>query len=502
MAMEIEARPSPTARRDTYRTMRVVTRWAVVAALVAVAMLLRHGLSANTDVSWLLTVGERVLDGQVLYRDVLETNPPKAVLVYLPGILLARTLGLSPEVVTDALVFAAIATSLGIVACLLKGTSAIPHRSAWPLICLSVIVLAILPMREFGQREHIAMLELLPALGVLALRLNRGTPPGWGIVVAGLGLGLSLAFKPYFALAVGGAIVGLAIRQKSWRLLLAPEHLIAAAIVAAYAVLVVIAFPDYLTIIGPLARDVYVPTGLSLAEMLQRPVVLPFAVAMLAACALMRRPPGDATLWLLVAMAIGFAAVFALQRKGWAYQAYPMLACTLLALGTAIARSDLSRMTAMAATLLLAAGIALSMTAFNAAFDAQALRPVIAQIGPHPKILAITSEPGLGHPLVRDLGGTWVSRQQGLWVTGYADYLRQQGALGPDRSEMLDRYAARERDWLLADIKATPPDVVLIDNLTGKWGQWVAADPGLSAVLAPYARQQTVNGIDILSKPQ
>jgi hypothetical protein len=81
---------------------------------------MRHVVAANTDVSWLLIAGERWLDGQRLYSDILETNPPMAVLVYIPGILIARALGLSAEIVVDGLVFAAIALSLAIAARILR----------------------------------------------------------------------------------------------------------------------------------------------------------------------------------------------------------------------------------------------------------------------------------------------------------------------------------------------------------------------------------------------
>jgi len=47
-------------------------------------------LPANADVSWLLTVAERVRDRQRLYVDVIETNLPMAVLIYIPGIAIAR----------------------------------------------------------------------------------------------------------------------------------------------------------------------------------------------------------------------------------------------------------------------------------------------------------------------------------------------------------------------------------------------------------------------------
>jgi hypothetical protein len=45
----------------------------------------------------LLTVAERVWDGQRLYVDVIETNPPMAVMVYIPGIAIARAVGLPVE---------------------------------------------------------------------------------------------------------------------------------------------------------------------------------------------------------------------------------------------------------------------------------------------------------------------------------------------------------------------------------------------------------------------
>ncbi len=63
--------------------------WLSIISLFVAAIVLRHFLAANTDVSWLLTVGERVLDGRRLYIDVVETNPPMAVLVYIPGVAIS-----------------------------------------------------------------------------------------------------------------------------------------------------------------------------------------------------------------------------------------------------------------------------------------------------------------------------------------------------------------------------------------------------------------------------
>jgi hypothetical protein len=41
---------------------------------------------------------------------------------------------------------------------------------------------------------------------------------------------------------------------------------------------------------------------------------------------------------------------------------------------------------------------------------------------------------------------------------------------------------------------------VLIDNQNSNWGDWARADPELSALLAPYVRVQTIDGIEILRR--
>ncbi|MDP1584138.1 MAG: hypothetical protein Q8M18_12005 [Bradyrhizobium sp.] len=90
MTMHIGAGPRLTHRKVDRVAVPALLPWVLIAILFAVAIMLRQVLAANTDVSWLLTVGERVLGGQRLYVDVFETNPPMAVLVYLPAIVIAR----------------------------------------------------------------------------------------------------------------------------------------------------------------------------------------------------------------------------------------------------------------------------------------------------------------------------------------------------------------------------------------------------------------------------
>ncbi len=336
MAMDASAEPGLTERRHAVPAALRFAPWLALAALFVTALALRHWLAANTDVSWLLTVAERVLDGQRLYVDVIETNPPMAVLTYIPGVLVARMLGLPAEMVTDALVFVAIFISLAIAANILKHSRALEGSSGWPLALLGFAVLAVLPAKTFGQREHIAMIELLPALALYAVGRKAIARRSGRSLVAGVGAGLTMAFKPYFAIGIFCGLAALALQARSWRPLFVPENFIAAAVVAVYALVVVTCYPAFLSDIAPMVRDIYILVGASPVEMLKTPAVLIWAALMFASLVLKRPGRIDSMLLLLLATSTGFMLVFFLQRKGWPYHSYPMIAFAMLGLGTAM----------------------------------------------------------------------------------------------------------------------------------------------------------------------
>jgi hypothetical protein len=509
MSLNIDAGPRLVRRGGALAlaSMPCLVSWLFVTALFVAAIALRHVIAGNTDVSWLLSVGERVLDGDRLYADIIETNPPIAVLAYLPGIALARALGLRPELVTDGLILVLAAASLGVTVLMLRSAAAFDGAKPWPLVALAAAVLIILPIRVFGQREHIALMTSLPALAACVLRGDREPVPPWAVAVAGLGAAVTVMFKPYFALVVGGCILAGAFRAKSWRTPFAPENFIAALAVILYGVCVFTFYREYFTLIFPLVRDVYLPLVVPWPALLGScPTALWVAGAIFAITLRRlgaRREKSDTALLLMLTASLGFAVAFYLQRKGWPYQSYPMIALTLMAIGTAIAinpvSTPLDRRFRLGALAALAVLFAADCVWFNAGFRVRGIDGPVAQLKIHPKILVLGSEPGIGHPLTRNLDGVWVSRQQGLWVRLFVGLLRRGGAVDPQTDARFDAYLARERAGLIEDFQKQPPDIILVDS-SGDWGAWALADPDLSVLLKPYRLTQSIDGIDILRR--
>ena len=137
---------------------------------------------------------------------------------------------------------------------------------------------------------------------------------------------------------------------------------------------------------------------------------------------------------------------------------------------------------------------------FNASVDVRQIEDQVARLGPHPKILMLSAAAVIGHPMVRTLQGTWVSRQEALWVREIVRRSRLDESIDPQTAARLEVYVARERAGLIEDFRNQPPDVILVDNQDSDWGSWAHADPELSALLSSYTPVQTIKGIDILQR--
>ncbi len=512
--------------------------WAF-AAIVLVAAAAQARFGAIADVSWMITIGERWLDGQTPYVDFIETNPPASILLYLPAVALARAIGAAPEIVVAAYGFATVGAALGLSAAILRRAGLLAEVGAVAL-GLALVAFTILPGRTFDERDFFVALFGLPFLALCAARAVRAPVDRRVAALVGVCLGAMVAIKPPYALIAVALAPYLASRVGVGALLRAIEYYVAAAFLAAYAALTIWRFPAYGADVLPTVVAAYLPVRESMLQLLANAGVVVWValLGLLAAIAGARvREPLIATPAL---GSLGAAGAFFVQGKGWLYQFYPALALLVVALGAALAMRPLTPRRIAAATgaagataigaLLFrlppidcaivaaaAAHLALGAAAPRAApsprervaqlaeMTAAALigaacalycAPVpgpdaafvqaVADLGPHPRLASVGEGLGIGFPLVRNVGGVWVQRTQGMLMTAGARRLIDLDPGDPALAERLAPIIARDRDMAAEDIERNRPDGVLVSNLGPRFHRWAMSDPKLAAALADY----------------
>jgi hypothetical protein len=484
---------------DRGRSLRL-SAYAPLLTVVAAAAALRAIGHLDTDVSWLITLGEKTLLGRRPYIDFLEVNPPASILLYLPAVAAARLAHVPAELAVNLCVFLIWAASFALCASIIRGSKLENRRNLSKRSAAAAFILLILPSYAFAQREHLALLLMLPMLCLHAVRAAEGSPRISTAWTAGLAAGIAIAIKPHFILAPTMSLAYVLWRQRgeagaAQRLVLSPEHLTGLGLIVFYAGVVAFAFPAFLTNELPLLLALYVKVSRPFPGMLENPSCLLFAAGAAATIWFARERLREPALAIPLLAAFGFILSAIIQSKGWPYHGYPAVALVLFCIGDLVLTCPPAKN-----SVALVAIYALLATSSTFWFSVSAEKPAVLEALQrkhleHPKILAIAGDIAVGHPLTRLLKGVWAGTACSLWVTQYADILRSTTVVDAAFARKLARFEAFDRATLLGDIRRNRPDVILVDGQ--HWRRWALSNRVIAAALAAYRRDETVDGVEI-----
>jgi hypothetical protein len=492
-----------SARRGFLSRAATLVIWLLPTAVVVAAILLRVRCVENADVSWLLTLAEKFLDGR---RDFIEINPPGAIFAYVPAVWLARVVGISPEAAIDVLVFLLAAVSLGLASVILGPRHA--DLRVMPVVTAGTLAtLLVLPIYTFGEREHLCVLLILPWAAAVVARIEGRVPDKSLLVLAGLACALSVVVKPHFILIIGLLSGVLAWRMRSARALFTLENCIAAALLAVYGAILWTEFPEFLSQTVPLVTAVYVPNRLDLPTMLVAPVSIQWVciIAMIAVVGGFRRC--DALTGVLLTMSGVGNLSFLLQGKGWPYQSYPAISFAFLVLVIELGREGETvpppGLATRALNVLFAVGIFYAgLVWFNVQYprDTRAIVETIEKIAPRPTIAMIGDDMSVGFPITRLVHGTWAQRAMSRWMAASAYRIRMRSSATSDVAAAMARYETLDRSMLRDDMLSKRPDILLVEvepNPSFDWLAWARVDPQLAAALDNYDLVKQIDDVQI-----
>lgn len=218
----------------------------LAAFLAAAAMQLLYVLP-NHDSVWLLVAAERMLDGGTYERDFSELNPPLAILLHAPAFLVRAVSGMAPYAAFIALTLVYAGVSLVLLRTVVaKGFPAASGMHTW-LPPIAALVLLLLPRYDFGQREHLMTIFVIPYLALHATKLPHNASFRGLTVAVSAWACLGLFLKPAFLLLPVLISLDRAIRLRSLRGFLSLDMITIGAMGLVYTALVLIRFPDYFT---------------------------------------------------------------------------------------------------------------------------------------------------------------------------------------------------------------------------------------------------------------
>jgi hypothetical protein len=452
-------------------------------------------LPMNHDASWLLYLGGRLLDGGRLYIDYTEVNPPLIVWLSMGVAWLARQAGLAPDTLWRALVLAGAALAMAWSARLLR--SWLAPAAGWPLLALLAYATVAMHGYDFGQREHLALLAVLPYLAEAARRAAGQAAARHTQLAVAAWAALGLALKPHFLL-VAVLVEGLAAWRTARRP--GPGLWLMGALWCLYGGAVLLLTPGYLPMVNLFAHMYWHYDSAGWVHVLTVPQCL--AALILAGVAWALRPAPRALAQVLSAAALGFAVAALVQHKLWSYHWYPALAlCWLLfaQAGAAVLAPRRWRGRPLAP---LAGGVVAALLAALALADAASARhppnpypallaPAIGQLGGGP-VLVLAHTMQAAFPLVTQPGIGSSSRYPSMAIAVAAS---QSG------DAAVERYLRRT---FAEDMRRHPPALLVVeggaDGAPGSFDflAYFSQDPAMAVLLQRYRPVRTVGPFRIL----
>ena len=463
----------------------------------------------NFDNSWLMTLAERVLDGKAAYVDFIESNPPASFLIYLPAVAFARLIGASVEFMAAFCMFAGGAAAILLTGAILRRAQLLKPAEAGFFLNVATFILLFLPGFSFAQREHFAVICILPLLAVHCARAS-GAPclPTYAIL-AGLLAGAAICIKPHFGLAVLFPLVFVLVRRRLLSPVFAAENWAASGVCFGYVLLLVVKFRAYFDVLR-MFLDIYVAAEVSTWMLLIYPWS---AITIIFACGLLLASRKEGLRDMAAAplcAAAGFLLAYFIQGKGFPNHGLPCVSFAGLAICAQAApaltgsrpasyarllrvhwaKLIISGFTLLGVTYLFGAFGQFSAWEEHPGLDAAIRRQGLA----NPRMIAVSTQFHIGFPAVRHANGVWVGRSNGLWIMSYAQDKLDEAATDEAYRGRMKGYIDVDARRLLEDVRKGNPDLILVDSDDMDTAR-ALLHPDVAATLEGYAPLEKVEHI-------
>ena len=426
----------------------------------------QHDLSH--DASWYLIATQKFIDGTQLYFDIYEINPPLAFYLTAPSLYISNAFGANPT--TAYFLYLISLATISALWCLrLINLAALSTAQTIGFFAAILVVVFILPISEFGQREHFLLIFALPYSIHMAFQNRCSTLKlaEQGALAAFALLGFAL--KPYFLAIPAAMVLTRLVRHKLLGEIFSPTNWTLGAGLLAYLIFIVVVHPAYVSDVVPTAQLVYASYEADPVVVWARSEIV--ALGILGLLMIIYRARIDDAALVLTAGAIGGALSYLLQFKGWNYQILPASGFILLASSCALLSHHENKLMPPMKLVLLSLPILFTLGPQIARGPYQQRMPYAFERfvkAPNTNILVLSSNVWASFPFINNVSGNWTSRYPVQWVIPGAYNRLENNDCDPNECAELRKLLSEARVVMTDDFKMYRPDTVFIDERNSK----------------------------------
>jgi len=479
------------------------------AIIMATAVCLLWGTLLSHDISWYLISTGWWLDGVEIYADILELNPPLAFYLTAIPVWASRVTELAPMAAYKGFVLVLAAGSLILSQRLLGRDAQLLPAQRRLVLAVAAVGLLLLPIRDFGQRDHLFAILFLPFLVMNLLSRSAPGPLRAGVAVWAT---FGVALKHYFLLLPLAIAVYQVIAARSLRPVLRVEYLVMATMLVLYVLASAILHPAYFDSVVPLTMQVYGAFDVSMLATVWRGwFVIVLLLVALALLMMNRARPGSNAVVVLTAAAA--VAAYLIQSKGWTYHLIPanlfaMMAVTWTAMTLSQTRKHWWPTGVAAVAVILLLVPEMRYGSYKSLF-AKAVEPYFTCAPGERSFQIFSSTVSSGFPLANHAKAIPANRAPTLWLFPGASYRL---SLTEDPAEQAIYRATLEdaRARVLKDFFRVAPQLVIVDESPKKkyfngapfdYLAYFSEDESFARAWRSYTLQGHVGPFAIYSRP-
>jgi hypothetical protein len=401
-----------------------------------------------------LDAAQRWWSGQRLYTDIVEINPP---LIFIENVLLTG------GNLTKTTYLVGVCVVIGISA------SWVRRVGGNPFAAIAAMVLG--GWTDFGQRDHLALIFLLPYLSTKEDNKAVGL---WAF----LGVGL----KPYFAAIPLFFVFARCLLERSTKPMWQPQNWVLGICCVAYVAITALVWPQYFSEIIPTAQFVYAAYGTA-------PATSYLLIAALIGLLLLTVVLSQPKLIPLAAATLGAIVAFFIQGRYWSYQFIPSVGLTIYLVWLALPMERRAMQIPLAVILLAMIGVQLVAGPYALYYANPIPRGVRA-------VAFFSDNVAAAYPHVFDCQVVHTSRFPALWtIPGAWNALNDRASSSETRLQAR-HLLSREKLAVREDIRNGRPEIIFSDRAFGLSYFRYPFNYG-SLVPNGYRQVGSIHGLDI-----